>query len=118
MLINDYLQTDRNSEALALARRYGDDIGVETRFGAVLALYRLGDLPGAAQTLADALEAFPEVVRYLTLKRIRKPEMREGFFRPGGEDQAWLYREAMRETWAQTEGALEWLKKTAKQQKR
>jgi hypothetical protein len=32
----------------------------------------------------------------------------------GGDDQAWLYREAMRDLWLETPGAIDWLKRTAK----
>lgn len=32
----------------------------------------------------------------------------------GGNDQAWLYREEMRDVWETSPGALEWLRKTSK----
>ena len=32
----------------------------------------------------------------------------------GGDDQAWYYREEMRDVWLQTPGVLEWLKNAEK----
>jgi len=33
----------------------------------------------------------------------------------GGDDQAWIYRDEMRGVWLKTPGAIDWLKRTAKQ---
>ncbi len=113
-LVNDYLQAGRNQEALMLAQRYPDDVAPDTRFGQVLALFRLGDVVGAGAALARAHQDLPHVVRYLCLKRIRQPELSDLGISLGGEDQAWLYRDAMRDDWEQTKGALAWLKLMAK----
>jgi hypothetical protein len=37
--------------------------------------------------------------------------------RIGGDDQAWLYREEMRDVWDATSDALEWLRKASKRRK-
>jgi hypothetical protein len=35
----------------------------------------------------------------------------------GGDDQAWLYRDEMRDVWLETAGAIDWLKQAAKRRK-
>ncbi|UTW14248.1 SEC-C metal-binding domain-containing protein [Marinobacterium rhizophilum] len=113
-LMDGYLMAGRDADALALAQRYAGDIAPQTRYGEVLALFRTGDLAGAESQLREAQADLPHVARYLCLKRIRQPELHEFGVTVGGEDQAWLYRDAMRPTWEATEGALDWLKKAAK----
>jgi tetratricopeptide (TPR) repeat protein len=113
-LMNDYLMAGRDQDALALAHRYAGEIAPQTRFGQVLALYRRGDLAAAERVLREAHADLPHVVRYLSLKRIRQPELSDYGISLGGEDQAWLYRDAMRDTWEATAGALQWLKKMAR----
>ena len=82
----------------------------ETRYGHVLALYRLGDLAGAAHRLSGAVDHLPLVKDYLLHKHPAKPKLNSQRIRIGGKDQAWIYREDMRDYWAATAGCLEWLK--------
>lgn len=110
-LVNTFLRVGSNQQAAAICTRYPDDMLAETRYGHVLALYRLGDLAGAAQLLRDATEHLPLVKEYLLRKRVAKPKLSDHGVRVGGEDQAWLYREEMRDCWAETSGCLEWLRK-------
>jgi hypothetical protein len=86
----------------------------EVTFGKILALYRMGKKKEAGEELGHALEPLGKIPRYLTAKRIRKPKLRPDAIQFGGDDQAWLYREAMRDVWLQTPGALEWLKTAVK----
>ncbi len=113
-LMDAYLVAGRDQDALALAQRYEDDIAPQIRYGKVLALFRAGDLAGAEAAVRAAHADLPHVARYLCLKRIRQPELDESGITLGGEDQAWLYRDLMRDTWDATEGALDWLKKLAR----
>lgn len=46
--------------------------------------------------------------------RVKRPKFSEHGILIGGEDQAWLYREEMRDLWQDTPGALDWLKKIMK----
>jgi hypothetical protein len=109
-----YLMAGRDQDALALAQRYDVDMAPQTRYGKVLALFRAGDLAGAEAAVREAHADLPYVARYLCLKRVRQPELDEYGITLGGEDQAWLYRDAMRATWEATEGALDWLKKLSR----
>jgi tetratricopeptide (TPR) repeat protein len=99
---------------LALTARYPDDPHPETAFGRVLALYRLGRLNEAQQALCEAMTHMQSVVHALTAKRMARPKLTPGGVTLGGDDQAWLYREEMRDVWQQTPGALDWLKQAAK----
>ena len=83
----------------------------ETRYGHVLALYRLGDIEGAAQRLDSAVEHMPLVKDYLVKSRVAKPRISCERVQIGGKDQAWIYREDMRDCWVETQGCLEWLQK-------
>jgi hypothetical protein len=50
-------------------------------------------------------------VKALVEDDVAEPRMREGWITVGGEDEAWLYRQAMRETWQATPDALEHLRR-------
>jgi tetratricopeptide (TPR) repeat protein len=109
-LINHYLRVNENDQALALAERFPDDRLADLAFGEVLALYRLGRRAAAEAALTRALSRLPQIPAYLTRKRVRQPGAKTG---GGGELQAWLYREAMRDVWEAEPGVLAWLKKHA-----
>jgi len=111
-LITLYLELDENEQALRLAAAYPDDLLAATRFGRVLALYRLGHKHEAREAARAAHAAMPLVRDYLVRKRVREPAMDDFGFSVGGADQAWLYRDQARPVWAQTPGALSWLQRT------
>jgi tetratricopeptide (TPR) repeat protein len=109
-VMNDLLREGKDEQALALAAQYPDDLSPEISYGPVLALYRLGRLPEAAAALRQAQQDLPLVPRYLILPRPRKPRFDPVGIQIGGPDQAWLYREEMREVWRAAPGLLEWLR--------
>ncbi|MCS3904516.1 tetratricopeptide (TPR) repeat protein [Methylohalomonas lacus] len=111
LIINERLRRGDDTAALSLAEQYSDDIQPDPLYGRALALYRLGRLYEADAALQVATQRVPKVVDYLCRKRIREPELSSFGIQVGGDDQAWYYRLEMRETWAQTAGALAWLKK-------
>ncbi|MBK1648241.1 hypothetical protein CKO36_06400 [Rhabdochromatium marinum] len=110
-LMNHYLRQHENEKAVALARRFPTDVRAELAYGEVLALYRLGQTERAAAVLHDAFGRLPRVPRYLMRKRIKRPPPGENRVIPGSDDQAWLYREAMRDLWVSEPGLLAWMKK-------
>ncbi len=111
-LISLYLELGQDQRALDLAEAYPEDLLAATRFGRVLALYRLGRQREARDAALTAHAALPLVRDYLVRKRVREPAI-DGFgFSVGGADQAWLYREQARPLWAATSGALAWLQRT------
>lgn len=111
LLINDYLQNNMNEAALALCNHYPNDMLAEITYGRILAQYRLDHLQDAEQSIKVAIEQLPKVAEYLIKTRVAKPEINDFGFNYGGEDQAWLYRQDMREAWKQTPGCLDWLGK-------
>ena len=42
--------------------------------------------------------------------KIATPELTPYAVTMGGEDEAWLYRDAARDTWLEHKGAISWLK--------
>ena len=114
IVMNQLIIKGQDEEALQLAQGYPGDMNPEVTYGKVLALYRLGRKKEAVEELGDALEFLGKIPRYLTAKRIRKPKLRPDAVQYGGDDQAWYYREEMRDVWLQIPGALDWLKNAEK----
>jgi tetratricopeptide (TPR) repeat protein len=110
-LMNAYLRTGADETALALANAYPTDMMPDTRYGRVLALFRLGRLAQAEQALREARDALPKIARYLLAARIKRPKLEEDSVTVGGDDQAWIYRDRMREVWQATPGAMAWVGK-------
>lgn len=107
--VNRLLLTDRDADALEIAERFPDDMFAETCYGRVLALYRLDRREEAAQAMQVAAERLPRVLKHLLRDRVPKPWPDDGGMIIGGEYQAWLYRQDMRETWLSVPGMRDWL---------
>ncbi len=110
-VINARLRRGDDAAALALAEQYPADLNPDISYGKVLALYRLERLEEASDALSDAIADLPKIPRFLSAKRIRKPKIDDFGVKLGGDDQAWQYREEMRDIWSATPGALDWLKR-------
>jgi len=110
MLINRYLQQGENQQALALARAYPEDMLPDILFGLALAQYRLGDLQAAKAALEAAHDELPFITKYLLQTTAKEPKHHEYGMIQGGKEQAWLYRDEMRDSWLQTDGCMAWLK--------
>ena len=108
-MVNRLLGDGRDADALALAERYPGDMHAELAYGRVLALYRLGRRDEAAAALGEARRYLPLVSDYLVRKRVEEPEIDEFQTQIGGSDQAWMYRQDMREVWLATDGMRRWL---------
>ncbi len=107
----DYLRGGENERCLEIAARFSDDAAPEIRYNEALALYRLGRARSAVAALERAHAVAPRVAEFLKPARVRRPRIDPAGVRMGGDDQAWLYREAMRAAWAAAPGALDWLGK-------
>jgi tetratricopeptide (TPR) repeat protein len=112
-LMNHYLRQREDERALELASRFPNDLLADLAYGEVLALYRLGQQADAERALTSAVGRLPRIPHYLTRKRVRQPTLRTSSVKPGDDDQAWLYREAMRDVWESEPGILTWMKKVA-----
>ena len=113
-LINGLLKAGDDAEALKLAEPFADDGMADIIYGRALALYRTGRKGDAVNALVDAAEHLPLVLDYLIRDHVAKPRIDPTGIIVGGKDEAWLYRDAMRDTWLATEGMLGWLKELAK----
>ena len=109
-LINYALRKGDDARALALADQYPDDALVDILFGRGLALWRLGRRPEAEQALGAAAEYRLNVVEALVAPHLPEPTLTPGLVTLGGEDEAWIYREDMRDVWESTPEALDYLR--------
>jgi hypothetical protein len=114
IVMNQLIHQNRDEQALELAERFPNDMNPEVAYGKVLALYRLGRQKEAVEALGNSLEYLGKIPRYLIAKRVKKPKLTPDRTMLGGDDQAWYYREEMRDVWLQTPGAIDWLKKAEK----
>lgn len=112
LLMNLLLRMGDDEAALALVGRYAGDPFPELLYGKVLALARFGRDREAADAVQRAVDAFPEVRRYLMRERAAQPAIDPVGVRFGGKDQAWLYRDAMRDIWLLHPTALTLVRKT------
>jgi tetratricopeptide (TPR) repeat protein len=111
VLINCYLRSQDNQKALDLAEEFSEDMMVDTRYGEVLASYRLGRMEDAEGLLREFHDERPKIAGALWKKRIKKPAVESHGVMLGGDDEAWFYREDMRDEWLATPGALDWVRK-------
>jgi hypothetical protein len=110
-LVHDYLRLGKNSESLALSKRYPDDLA-DMSYGTVLALFMEKQYPAAQLALATARERYPEVAKILLAVKPKQPRLREGMMQIGGKDEAWYYFKENADMWKQS-GGLEWLRQVA-----
>jgi hypothetical protein len=112
LVVNELLAQGDNAGALALIEKYADDGMPALSYGRVLALYRQGSLLEAERALESAVNSRPKVLAWLLPARKAKPKEKSEYgILIGGDEEAWRYREAMRDIWAGTPGLLAWLKK-------
>jgi len=110
-LVNMHLYNGENTQALALCEQYSDDVLPAIIYGKVLALYRLNKKTEALQAAKKAKKTLPHIASYICPAKRSEPRGRflEGV--AGSKEEAWDYRQEMREVWKSTRGALAMLKK-------
>ena len=110
-IMNMLLAADENLEALSLADRYPDDAMADILYGRVLALYRLNRKDEALEAAAIAKRNLPKVMNYLIAPSRKDPgDDTEYGMIYGGKQEAWEYREGMRDIWKRSRGIFSWLK--------
>lgn len=105
-LMNIYLRTGQDEAAVKLASRYEGDMFAELPYGRVLALVRMGRMDAASEAARRAINALPEVRRYLMRERARQPRIDPHGVVLGSKEQAWIYRDEMREVWVNEPEAM------------
>jgi tetratricopeptide (TPR) repeat protein len=108
-LVNLLIELGRDEEARKLVESYPED-GALLDFPRALLLFRRdGDSLEARRALNQAVRSNRFVPGMLLGDRVPPP--RDDSYSPSGEDEAGLYLVLARDTWDDTEGALEWLRK-------
>jgi len=108
-LVNGLLRAGQDEQALVICERFSDDMLAETRYGRVLALVRLNRLHDAEKALSQAYRALPKVLNFLVANKCKQPKLNPQGMTIGGPDQAWYYRQEMRDLFQATPGALGWM---------
>ncbi len=108
-LVNLLIELDRDAEAWKLVESYPGDRTLLEFPRALLLFRRDGDSLEARRALNQAVRLNRFVPGMLLGER--EPPPRGDFYSPSGEDEAGLYLDLARDTWDDTEGALEWLRK-------
>lgn len=110
ILLIAFLEAGRDADAEALLERYKDDGAAGWAWGSVLLSYRReGGGPTTQHLLMAAMEANRHVGDYL-LDRKKIPARLPDYITLGGEDEAIEYVREGLAAWADTSGALAWLK--------
>jgi hypothetical protein len=111
-LMNAMLRAGDDTGALALAARYPDEVIGDMAFGRTLALVRTGAFAAAEKTLRSSFARESRIPEFLTRPRVTRPKPDPYGMTLGGPEEAWCYRQEMRDVWKRTAGALEWLEST------
>ncbi|MYK29142.1 MAG: hypothetical protein F4048_10820 [Gammaproteobacteria bacterium] len=111
-LMNIHLRAGDDEAAVALAGGYEEDMFAELPYGRVLALVRMGRMDEAAEAAQVAVDRLPEVRRYLMRERARQPRIDPQYMALGSKEQAWLYRDEMRDLWVAEPEAMVLIRRT------
>ena len=71
---------------------------------------QLNQVNDAIAALNQCVSRSPKVADYLLAARKKKPPLNDFGISVGGDDEAWIYRDAMRDIWKSTPGAFKLLK--------
>ena len=115
LVIECQFDEGRPDEVLAVCDRYADDGMEQVLYGRALAMFQLGRLAEAEETLRSAIGWLPLVAKELVKSEHHPPEeMRKGYIIYGGADQAYMYWLDQGEYWENTPGALELVRRCLK----
>ncbi|PIP79551.1 MAG: hypothetical protein COW84_09295 [Gammaproteobacteria bacterium CG22_combo_CG10-13_8_21_14_all_40_8] len=114
ILVNHLIRQKEYEAARALISHYPEDMLVDTIMARALIDFISDKKDDAEYFLKLALTYHPFVIPFLTHEKVAQPK-REGFgVAVGGKEEAWNYRQEMRESWVNTPQAIDWLKKVHK----
>jgi tetratricopeptide (TPR) repeat protein len=108
VLLAFYLEQGELENALALCKRYPDDMLAGLYYGYPLVLFKLGKQTQASKQLQKVVKKSPKIARELLKKTHKPPKSEPGYITVGGWDEAYEYWGIFGEFW--DEKALEWLK--------
>ncbi|WP_339615726.1 SEC-C metal-binding domain-containing protein [uncultured Gilvimarinus sp.] len=108
-----YLRRNQPQKVLQLAEQYPDEAACHMPLNRILALYMLNRPKEAKLALTTAAERHQTALNMLLKAKAKQPEMSPFGFTLGGEDEAWLYRQATLPEWTSS-GALKWARAAMK----
>ncbi|SHF63104.1 SEC-C motif-containing protein [Modicisalibacter ilicicola DSM 19980] len=117
LVLDQLLREGRDEEAVVLSDQRdpeGEEPLLGVLMGRVLALYRLQRHEEARNSLRTVRELNGHAIAMMCAPNPRPVPLALEVPEPGTKAEAWQYRALMRDQWAATRGALEWL---ARQQK-
>lgn len=110
LVLDQLLRADRNHQALEVSEPTGDTPLLGVIMGRVLALFRLERRDEAKEALDQAMHINPYVVDILCDESVKPaPHTSNEAPAAGSRSEAWQYRTLMRDQWANSHGALDWL---------
>lgn len=110
LLSTAYIKISRLNQLLELDKKYPDDLIVELKVGALLALYKLGRLDEARTRVIQMKKHFSHVFREILKTSHPQPELIPGRTHVGGDDEAWLYWEEQGTFWMAAPNSREFLR--------
>jgi len=108
-LINEYLAQKEYNKTFKLLRLYSNDFSLDISMAKILALWATGDIDSAQKHWLKVKKYNSHIKKYMIKSKIAIPKLSYAVTM-GGEDEAWLYRDAARNIWLKHKGAINWLK--------
>ncbi len=111
LVVGCHFELKEPEGVLSVCRQFPDDGMEHLVYGKALALFQLGPPQEAGEALDFAAKCYPLIAAELSKTRHRKPRrMYKGRITMGGPDQAYVYWQDHGKYWADTPGAIEFLK--------
>ena len=109
-LVSCYFALNQPEGVLSLCKEYPDDALEALVYGRGLAQFQLGRFKQAARAMDLAVKYFPLVAAEIVKKKHRKAKVDDQYVALGSQEQAVLYWQQQGRYWAETPGAIEFLK--------
>lgn len=109
-LANSYLDQKEYNRLFELLRLYPDDQSLGITMAKTLGLWAIGDKENAKIQWQQIKDYNPYIKNFMLKSKKLAPELDSYGITMGGEDEAWFYRQAARDTWLAHKGAINWLK--------
>jgi tetratricopeptide (TPR) repeat protein len=112
LAVGCYLELEEPSGVLSICRQFKNDAMEHLVYGKTLALFQLGKLKQAEKALRIAINCYPLIAAELLKTKHRKPKsIYPNRVTLGGPDQAYVYWQDDGKYWAETPGAIDFLRK-------
>ena len=112
LAVGCHLELEEPSGVLSICRQFKNDAMEHLVYGKALALFQLGKLKQAEKALRIAINCYPLIAAELLKAKHRKPKsIYPNRVTLGGLDQAYVYWQDHGKYWAETPGAVDFLRK-------